>query len=415
MQVSDLKRHASSRAVFLTAAFALVLSFFATLAPVPAAAAEFSKEVGQPLQDAQAAIKKGKWDAALASIKKAQAVPNRKPAEDHAINEMLAYVLLNQRNPAGAAAVYEQSIEKGLTPQSKVSERYKTIAQLYAQARQYPKAIDYGNRYLKSNNGDAEMHWLVAQSEYSTNDCKQAVVSTQHAISAARRAGQSPKIDWLRMKLTCLKDDRQAMRETREEMVRYFPSKENWDHLLMTMCGTDAVHERAKLDCYRLMLEVDVLKKPDVYSEMAQIALESGMPAEAARIMERGFANNVFPERDKARHTRLLTQAQEQARVAQNDLAKLQAQANADAKGGGDLQLGGAFMSLGQYDKAVEAIQRGIKKGGIKHVDEAHMMLGRAYIKLKQKEQARRAFNAVADHSPLAEVAQLWTVYAQQS
>jgi len=416
MHASVRKLRASSTAVRVVALLALTLAGMVSLAPVPANAAEFSNEVGQPLKDAQAAMSKRNWDSALASIKKAQSVPTRKPAEDHAINEMLAYVLISQKKPAEAARVYEQSIDAGLTPQAKVPERQKTIAQLYAQASYYPKAIDYGNRYLKTNSADADMHWLVAQAEYQSKDCPSALLATDNAIRAARRANQSPKLDWLRMKLVCQpKEDKRGIRDTREQMVRHFPTKQNWNDLLGTLCRSDDVHDRAKLDCYRLMLETDTLKEPDVYVEMAQIALESGMPGEAVRILEKGFSNGVLADKNKDRHTRLLNQAKEQARAIESNLAKLTAEATADSKGGGDLQLAGAYMSVGKYDKAVESIQRSIKKGGIKHVDAAQMMLGRAYLKLNQKEQARKAFKSVADDSQLSRVAGLWNVYAQQS
>jgi len=72
-------------------------------------------------------------------------------------------------------------------------------------------------------------------------------------------------------------------------------------------------------------------------------------------------------------------------------------------------------MSFGQYDKAVEALQRGLQKGANKRTAEAQIMLGRAYLKLKQKDAARRAFKAVPDDSKLARVAELYDLHAAQS
>jgi TolA-binding protein len=51
----------------------------------------------------------------------------------------------------------------------------------------------------------------------------------------------------------------------------------------------------------------------------------------------------------------------------------------------------------------------------VKGTDEAQMMLGRAHLKLKQKDQARKAFQQVPDDSKLAQVAQLWGLYVAQS
>jgi hypothetical protein len=42
------------------------------------------------------------------------------------------------------------------------------------------------------------------------------------------------------------------------------------------------------------MSEVDVLESPSDYNEMAQLALEAGSPGEAQKVLEKGFAANVF-------------------------------------------------------------------------------------------------------------------------
>ena len=43
---------------------------------------------------------------------------------------------------------------------------------------------------------------------------------------------------------------------------------------------------------------------------------------------------------------------------------------------------------------------------------EAHVALGRAYIKLGKKEEAMKAFRAVGKNSKLARVAELYGIYA---
>src|SRR5689334_7237006 len=100
------------------------------LMPAEAVAVTFSKAVGEPLKRAQAAMQKRQWEVALGEIKKAQAA-DPKPEEEYAINEMLAYVLLQQKDNAGAARVYEQQLNSGRTPEAQVPARVKTLTQLY--------------------------------------------------------------------------------------------------------------------------------------------------------------------------------------------------------------------------------------------------------------------------------------------
>jgi tetratricopeptide (TPR) repeat protein len=409
-----------SKRIWVPAALlaALVLAGVAGFTPTSALAEEFSKAVGEPLLAAQSAMKKKQWDLAMTKAKEAAAVPNKKPHEEFQVNEVLIYLHTVKGDYASAARLQEASLNSGRVPADQVPGRLKSIAQAYAQPRNnnYAKTIEYGNRYLKSNPGDTDMIALVAQAQFQTGDCKNAVRTAQSALDSARREGKSPKENWLNLKLNCQHklDDRDGIVATREQLVRYFPKKENWDPLLTVLSNQSETDDRAKMNVYRLMLELDLLKKPDQYFEMAEIAIDQ-QPGEAVAVIEKALATKVFEGRNKERGMRLLNHAKTKAQSSQTGLAALDEQARKSPKGEADVSVGRAYLSSGEYAKAVEALQRGLKKGGFKNVDDAQMMLGRAYLKLNQKDQARRAFNAVPDDSKLAQVASLWGVYAQQS
>jgi Flp pilus assembly protein TadD len=85
--------------------------------------------------------------------------------------------------------------------------------------------------------------------------------------------------------------------------------------------------------------------------------------------------------------------------------------AKAAADGNGDVLIGEDYIGYGQYSQAIEAIERGLKKGGIKKPDAAQMALGIAYYNNKQKDQARAAFKAVPANSELKSIADLWILH----
>jgi tetratricopeptide (TPR) repeat protein len=386
------------------------------LLPTSAHAEKFSKAVGEPLQAAQAAIKKKQWTQALGSIKQAQAVSGKTPFEEYTINELLGYVLLQTGDSAGAIKAYEANLAQ--TPADQVPARIKTLAQLNAKAKNYPKAIEYGNRWIKNSPGDTDAYYLVAQSYYQTQDCKNAVRVLGQGMDVSRKNGQPVKENWLDMKLFCQDklDDKEGLAETREQLVRNNPSRENWDNLLTTLYKNPNNDELATLGYYRLGFDLDVLKKPEHYSEMAEMSIEGKVPAEAVTVLEKGIAAKVFSEkRDQERSNRLLTNAKTQADALKAELPRLEQDARAAKTGDADIALGMAYMSYGQYDKAVEALRRGLQKGAGKRTDEANITLGRAYLKLKQKDAARKAFKAVPDDSKLARVAELYDLHAAQS
>lgn len=403
--------------IVLTGLGTLSLGALGSLAPSSANAETFSREVGEPLQEAKKAADQRLWDAALASIKKAQAVPTKKPHEEYQINELLAYVLLNKKDNAGAARVYEENLNSGSTPASQVGQRVKVITQLHVGSRNWGKAIEYGNRWIKASPGDTQAYEQVAQAQHQSGDCKNASRTMQQGIEVARKAGQKPKQNWLFLKLDCQRklDNVAGMTATREQLVLWYPSKDNWKAVLANVYNQPNNDDRATLDLFRLILELDVLEKPKDYVEMAQMAIETGAPTEAVSVMEKGFTNKALDGKERERHLRLLNNAKTQAQASKAEIAKMEQEARTAATGEADVRLGGRYLANGEYGKAVTAIQRGLKKGGFKGADGAQMMLGRAYLKLKQKDQARKAFGAVPDDSKLAQVAQLWGVYAQQS
>ncbi len=73
----------------------------------------------------------------------------------------------------------------------------------------------------------------------------------------------------------------------------------------------------------------------------------------------------------------------------------------------------GQLYSAGDYQKAVDAITSGLKKGSIVHLDEAYVYLGLAEQKLGNIAEARRAFARLKDVPNVSpKILRLWTLYA---
>ena len=68
-----------------------------------------------------------------------------------------------------------------------------------------------------------------------------------------------------------------------------------------------------------------------------------------------------------------------------------------------------AYSGLGQFDKGIALIQQGIAKGGHKHVDDARLHLGIAYLRAGNKAKANEAFRSVKGTDGPAYLARLWT------
>jgi tetratricopeptide (TPR) repeat protein len=377
-----------------------------------------TKAVAEPLKKAQEAMSKKQWDAALAEIKKAQAAEKKTPFEAYQIDEFLGYVLIQQKKFNEAAPVFERMINSGFLPPEQVDDRTKTVAQLYFQMKDYRKSAEWSKKWLDKHPNNEEMSVLLGQSYYLLNDYKNAAATMMNVANNAEKAGQVPKENWLQIVLSSQfkLDNKDGIGEALKKMVRYYPKDEYWENLLDIYRRKDS-SDPITLGYYRLMNDVGVLKDKNDYFEMAQLAMDKGVPGEAQQVVEKGKQNGILKSDDKTeqgRYDRLLTQATKAAATDQAQLPQLAKEAAKAAQGQADVALGQAYLSYGKFDEAIAALQSGLKKGGVTDADEAQISLGIAQLKKGQKEEARKSFKAVKD-GKWRDLASLWEIRSQSA
>lgn len=396
----------------------------AVLIPAGAQAAEkesankvTTKAVAEPLKKAQEAMSKKQWDTALGEIKKAQASEKKTPFEAYQIDQFLGYVLIQQKKFGEAAPVFERMLNSGFLPPEEVDERTKTVAQLYFQVKEYRKAAEWAKKWLDKHPNSEDMGVLLGQSYYLLNDYKNAAAVMTNVVNNAEKAGKQPQESWLQIVLSShfKLDNKDGIGQVLKKMVRYYPKEEYWENLL-DIYRRKENSDRLTLGYYRLMNDVGVLKDKGDYVEMAQLAIDAGVPGEAQQIVEKGVANGTLKSDDKTeqgRYDRLLSGAKKQVATDQGSLAQLAKEAEKASQGQADVALGQAYLSYGKYEEAIAALERGIKKGGVTDIDEAQISLGIAYMRKGEKDQARQAFKAVKDESKWNDLADLWEIRTQ--
>ena len=405
-------------------ALALTLAMGAVFTATTVQAAETAnkvttKAVAEPLKKAQEAMKNKQWDAALTEIKKAQASEKKTPFEAYQIDEFLSYVLVQQKKFTEATPVFERMLNSGFMPPDQVDDRTKTVAQLHFQNKDYKKAVEWGKKYLEKHPGDETISVLVGQSYYVQNDYKNAASTMTGVVANAEKGGRTPPENWLQIVLSShfKLDNKDGIADALRKLVRYYPKPEYWENLL-DIYRRKNNGDRVTLGFYRLMNDVGTLKQADDYMETAQLAMDAGVPGEAQAVMEKGVQNGTLKSDDKTtqgRYDRLLAGAKKAAATDKAQLPQLAKEAEKATQGQAYVALGQAYLSYNMFDEAIDALKKGIAKGGVTDADEAQISLGIAYLRKGQKDLARQAFKAVKPESKWHDLADMWEIRTLQA
>jgi Tetratricopeptide repeat len=395
----------------------------AGVAPALAAAPAHtvSAKVGKPLKAAQDDLQKQDYKGALDKLQEADAMSGKTPYEQHLIHEMEGYAYVRTKQYPQAAKALEPGLTDGFLDPGQIPQRTVALAQLNYQIKNYPKAIQYGTQAIDKGYADAQMPTLVGQAYYLQNDWKGVQRFEKAQIAAAEKKGQAPSNESLQLLLSsCLKmdpnggGDDPCTNNALQELIVYHPKPEYWQQLLYGMFKT-VKNDHNLLQTYRLASEVNVLKRPDDFTDFAQLAIEAGSPGEAEQVIQKGMQANIFPDaRSKGKAQRLLVDAQKAATRDRKTLDKSAQQAARSSNGQEDVGLGLAYFGYQQYDKAIQALQQGIAKGGLKSAGEARLLLGISQLKQGNKDAALKSFKSVKGDPTLERLATLWGLRARQ-
>lgn len=376
---------------------------------------KISKQIAKPMAAAQDAMKAKKWQESLSKMKEAEAVPfSRSAFDNYTIAQFRAYIYSSTRQEADAARELENQLNSPCMPESKKAEALKNLVGLYTNLRNYPKAIDYGNRALKLSR-DPDTMVFVAQAYYQSGNNKEAAAMMKQVMD---QSGARPKEQQLLLvRAACEKAGNNAcVSEAYEKLVVHYPKPEYWQNLMKALRGGDLDDIQAH-NVMRLALHVNVLKDPEQFKEMAQLGMEEKLSCEAQTVLEQGFTKKVFVEqRDIDVNKRLLAAAQKEVATEKAALAKNEAAAKAAATGDALVKVGAQHLACGDAAKGAELIQAGIAKGSIgkgdpkeaERADEAYMLLGMAQLKNNNKAEAAKSFRAVKKDPTMVRIAKLW-------
>jgi hypothetical protein len=399
----------SWRAIALAAALAVGGALHAQEALRP--------EVGKPLQAAQELIKAGKYKEALAKVRELDGVANKTANESYTIERMRIAAASGAGDVETAAKSYEAIAASGKASAADKVRMVESIASSFYRAKDYKRAMEWGNRYFKEGGTSGAMRTLLIQSQYLAGDFAGAAKELVTEIQASEKAGTPPAQDRLNLLLnaaTQMKDANTTVFAL-ERLVTYYPKKEYWADLMSRMQRKPNFSDRLVLDTYRLSLAVGSLSSAADYLEMSQLALQAGLPSEAKQVVDKGFASGVLGTGNEAeRHKRLRDLVQKKLDEAKAGQAAAEKEAMAEKGGDALVNIGFDLVYAGQAAKGLQLMQQGIAKGNLKRAEDAKLHLGIAQLAAGDAAKAQATFKGVGGADGTGDLARLWSLYARR-
>ena len=285
-----------------------------------------------------------------------------------------------------------------------------TVAQLYFLQENWQKGIDTLNTWMSvTDTPGTNAYVLLANGYFQLKDYDKSLSNIQIAIDREEAAGKLPKEQWYNL-ARFIHFDRDNFREALdilEILIMYYPKKQYWvqaSHLY-----GEEKDEARQLALLEATYEQNLLDRSQDIVLISQLYLQAEVPFPAALAMEKGLADDIVEKESK--NYELAGVEWRQAQEVTKSLPMLEAAASKSEKGELYARLGNVYLDVDKNKEAVEALKRGLDRGGVKRPDQARLALGMAYFNLGDFNAARRAFREARKDKRARTYADQWLKY----
>ena len=387
----------------------------------PAAITEAPKEtirnvIAKPMFAAEKLLAEKKYPEALAQIAEAEKVDGKTPFELYSLDRMRAVAALGVGNDALAVKSLESAFASGRVPAAETLNFLDGIARIYYRQKDFKQAATWAARAVKEPGARIETHLMLGHSAYVTNDFATAKTEIAAVVAAAEQAGTPPPEDQLRLLASASHktSDTAGYVAALEKLVLRYPKKDYWADLIFRVESKPGFAERLVLDVYRLKLITGTLSEKSDFHEMASLALQSGYPAEAQKVIDAGDAAGVLAK-DAAADSEKKLRASISKELAEEEKART-AKATTPVVKSSLALLNNGFDSVlkGDPKKGLDMMETGIKAGDLRRPEDAKLRYGIALVLAGQKPKASEIFKTVQGTDGSADLAHLWDLYTRQ-
>ncbi len=380
----------------------------------------YSKEFVAAYQAVETALKAPGADAAAIKPQALALLPLAVSGDEQlALGGMLFNTGITSKDNALQLQGVEMMLASGKLKPEDVG-RYDLVAfQLAAGLNQYEKARTYLQRAIDLNYTTptisiSDLQMNMAEMFFSEDRHADGLKYLSDAIAARKAQGQPVDAKWYRrgIQVAYANEVVPQVYDFVTGWVVDFPTPENWRDAVNLTRNLNDFEPQPMLDLLRLGRKIGTLKDKNDFIAYIETADARRLPKEVKDVIDQAYANGAIPKGSD-------TYVDEQLRIAASriatdraELPALEKDANAPAALPRTVVAAGdAFLSYGDYAKAVGLYQKGLNLAGVDR-DLVLTRLGIAQVGTGDFTAARATFAQV--EGARLPIARLWSAYAAQ-
>jgi tetratricopeptide (TPR) repeat protein len=366
-----------------------------------------SKEVYDKITKAQEQVDAKDYQGALRALNNLYDPDKLTEYEQANVLNYIGFVYYNMDDVPNAIRTYERMVAiPSLEPQMAKQTTY-TLAQLYTMEEQYQKALQTLDKwFVMETNPAPDPFILKAQNLYQVQRYNEMIEPIQNAMRVAREREKPVKEDWYVLLNFAYfqEEDYKQVRDIQKILLENWPKKRYWFSLAGAY--TELGEDNNLIAAYGAAHDQGMLEKESEFVTMAQLYLQAEVPYKAATLLEKEMESGRVTK--TAKNYRLLSQAWMLSQEDERAVPALKEAARLSDDGELDVRLGNTYLNLGNYDGCIEAVQAGLRKGGLKNADNARISLGMCLYNKRRYQAAVEAFRAASKTDRSRKIAQQW-------
>lgn len=372
-----------------------------------------SQDVGKSLQQAQTALAAHQMAKAMSFVNAANAVSTKSAYDTYVIAQMRAAVASQMGNVPVALKAYDMLINNERTQDDARKQMLLAQASMAYTARNYAASAQAAAHYLKLAGPDQKIQSLLLQDYYLQQDWQHLISAGREILAENHKTHQQPLENHLQMLATAYDKlhEMSGKADMYVQLVKYYPRTQYWQLLIHDLTTDTSLTPRMVFNLQRLRFVTGLLNSPEELQDMAERAIQMGLPQLALKLLDEGaHRHHLGSGTDANAQARFHTFVEEQAAQAREGLANAVAQAKASPKAGPSLTAGYNLVLNGQVAQGLHLMQQGLAKKP-EHPDMARLNLGMALMDAGHHAEAVRLFSRMDGSGTANDLAQLWALH----